>query len=162
MPPPPQRRRQRNSSFSPFQSGDRIRAVGAIGMHSYESGRIYTVAQIDESDQTLRAVDSTGSQGNWIKWRDCAKASEIGWEWLKTALPAEALDLLSAFDGLDRLQLREDIRNRLVLQIPGLHNLILEAQADEETEMAGAAAAADKEPSSLSLQGNSSPFDDLD
>jgi hypothetical protein len=50
-------------------------------------------------------------------------------------LPAEALDLLAAFDGLESLSLREDLRNRLVLQIPGLHDKILSAMADEETQV---------------------------
>ncbi len=88
---------------------------------------------VDCGDNTLKARDAQGEEGNWIKWADCQKFSDIGWHWLKTVLPAEALDLLSAFDGLENLSLREDIRNRLVLQIPSLHDKILAVQSTLET-----------------------------
>jgi hypothetical protein len=137
MPPkdPFSRRRRPSNVQSPFKTGDRIRATSAFGHHSYEPGRLYFVTCIDDSDQTLKARDATGNEGNWIKWCDCKKTADIGWEWLKTVLPAEALDLLAAFDGLESLSLREDLRNRLVLQIPGLHDKILSAMADEETQV---------------------------
>jgi hypothetical protein len=136
MPPkhPFGRRRQSNQSY-PFKVGDKIRAIAAFGHHGYEPARCYTVTSVDGNDSTLKARDSTGSEGNWIKWCDCQKTNGIGWDWLKTILPAEALDLLAAFDGLENLELREDLRNRLVLQIPGLHDKILLAMADEETQV---------------------------
>jgi hypothetical protein len=115
-----------------FNVGDKIRAIGGFGHHGYEPGRHYTVISVDSSDQTVKAKSNNGSEGGWIKWCDCKKANDIGWDWLKTVLPAEALDLLAAFDGVENLSLREDLRNRLIMQIPGLHDKILGALADEE------------------------------
>jgi hypothetical protein len=128
----PLSRLRRPTKFAPFKMGDRIQATSSFGQHSYEPGRNYTVTSVDRNDSTLKARDAMGNEGNWIKWCDCKKSDDIGWEWLKTVLPAEALDLLAAFDGVEGLSLREDLRNRLVLQIPGLHDKILGAMADEE------------------------------
>ena len=132
MPPKAPFARRRSSQSSLFKNGDKIRATGGFGHHGYEPGRIYTVTCVDSNDSTLKAQAANGQEGGWIKWRDCRKANDIGWEWLKTILPAEALDLLAAFDGVENLSLREDLRNRLVIQIPGLHDKILGALADEE------------------------------
>lgn len=124
--------RRRSSENAHFKNGDKIRATGGFGNHGYEPGRIYRVTSVDSNDSTLKAQAANGQEGGWIKWRDCQKANDIGWEWLKTVLPAEALDLLAAFDGVESLSLREDLRNRLIMQIPGLHDKILGAMADEE------------------------------
>lgn len=132
--------RPQNSASHPFKPGDRVRAIGAFGHHSYQPGRTYTVTEVDPNDNTLRARDASGEIGNWIKWRDCSLAHDIGFEWLKTVLPAEALDILSAFDGLEYLSLREEIRNQLVLQIPNLQQRILETQAQQEEALHGESA----------------------
>jgi hypothetical protein len=129
--------RRQSKTTDTFKVGDKIRAVAAFGHHSYEPGRCYTVTSVDSNDKTLKARDVMGQEGNWIKWRDCKKANDIAWDWLKSVLPAEALDLLAAFDGLEHLTLREDLRNRLVLQIPGLHDKILIAMAEEEAPEPG-------------------------
>jgi hypothetical protein len=131
---PPHRRRNQMNASAPFKTGDRIRAIGHFGRHSYQPGSVYTVTTVDCNDSTLKARDQQGEEGNWIKWADCQKFSDIGWDWLKTVLPAQALDLLSAFDGLEQLTLREEIRNRLVLQIPALHEKILSAHAAMEAD----------------------------
>jgi hypothetical protein len=131
-PKDPLARRRRSSENAQFKQGDKIRAIGGFGHHAYEPNCHYTVVSVDSSDHTLTAASRTGKEGGWIKWHDCLKADEIGWEWLKTVLPAEALDLLAAFDGVHSLSLREDLRNRLIVQIPGLHDKILGAMADEE------------------------------
>jgi hypothetical protein len=152
--------RRRPSEIAPFKDGDKIIAIGGFRHHCYEPSRPYTVICVDSSDQTLKAKSSTGSAGGWIKWCDCRKANDIGWDWLKTVLPAEALDLLAAFDGVENLSLREDLRNRLVIQIPGLHDKILVSLADEEvgllTSNADAASSA-TDPLSEDLE-----FEDLD
>lgn len=129
--------RRQSKPTNSFNVGDKIRAIAAFGHHSYEPGRCYTVTSVDSNDKTLKARDVMGQEGNWIKWRDCKKANDIAWDWLKSVLPAEALDLLAAFDGLEHLTLREDLRNRLVLQIPGLHDKILLAMAAEEAPEPG-------------------------
>lgn len=154
------RRPNPSNQNSPFKVGDKICAIAGFGGHSYEPGRSYTVTRIDNSDQTLQARDSMGGQGNWINWSDCQKFADLGWEWLKKVLPSEALDLLAAFDGLEHLSLREDLRNRLVLQIPGLHEKILMAQAEEDE---CATRSSDKNESPKDLN-NDDPldFNDLD
>lgn len=127
-------RNGQHSSNTPFAVGVRIRAVANFGRHSYQAGKIYTVVDVDPNDNTLRARDSSGEEGNWIRWADCRAAEDIGWDWLKGALPAEALDLLSNFDGLDGLRLREEVRTALLLKIPNLKNAILEAQEQMQME----------------------------
>jgi len=54
-------------------------------------------------------------------------SNSIGWEWLKGQLPAEALEALSAFDGLHTLTLRPDIRIALIDRTPELRDRILDA-----------------------------------
>ena len=152
--------RRRPSENAPFKDGDKIIAIGGFGHHGYEPSRNYTVISVDSSDQTLKAKSNTGSEGGWIKWNDCRKANDIGWDWLKTVLPAEALDLLAAFDGVENLSLREDLRNRLIMQIPGLHDKILGALADDEVSLStpnADTAASATDPLSEALE-----FEDLD
>ena len=101
----------------------------------YQLGRSYTVVRVDPNDSTLVAVDSEGNEGSWIKWDLCAPASaDINWAWLKAHLPAEALELLSGFEGLENLRLRDEIRDRILLQLPNLKERILAAQVQLEEE----------------------------
>lgn len=110
----------------PFQIGTRIRPNGSYEHHDYEQGRTYLVADIDHHSYTLRARnETTGQVGSWICWVDCTSVIDIGWNWLKDQLPAEALALLSAFDGLERLKLRDDVTANLVAEIPSLKRSIL-------------------------------------
>jgi hypothetical protein len=118
----------------PFSVGMKIRPIANFGRHSYQQGKTYVVTSVDSSDSTLKAQDSGGTEGNWIRWDDCQVAEEIGWEWLKQMLPAEALDLLSNFDGLDNLRLNEEVRTQLLLGIPDLKNRILEVRERMENE----------------------------
>lgn len=124
--------RSHRSENCPFPKGTRIRATANFGRHNYQPNETYTVARIDPNDQTLIAKDSSGEEGNWIRWADCSRHEDIGWDWLKTKLPAEALDLLSAFSGLEGLTLREEIRSHLILKIPDLKNRIFEALEAQE------------------------------
>jgi hypothetical protein len=117
----------------PFQTGDRIRPVAMFEHHNYEEGRSYSVSEIDPGDCTLRARDENDSLGGWIRWCDCRAASEIGWEWLKGQLPAETLELLTAFNGLERLTLRKDVTTKLVAGMPSLKQRILGCIENLET-----------------------------
>ncbi len=110
----------------PFPVGTKIRPIAAFEHHGYEARRTYTVVHVDPTDSTLRARDKDGNDGGWIRWNDCTRADEIGWEWLKTVLPPESVDLLSRFDGLEALQLKEQVQTALVLKIPDLKERILE------------------------------------
>ena len=100
--------------------------------HNYEQGKTYLVVDIDKNDYTLRARDETGNVGTWIRWADCAIIQDIGWHWLKEQLPPDALALLSAFDGLERLKLRDDVIYALVSEVPSLRKGILASAAKLE------------------------------
>lgn len=125
-------RNRNNGQNCPFPIGTRIRITGGFGRHSYNDRETYTVTTVDCNDRTLQATNAAGEEGNWLRWSDCKRAADIGWDWLRTKLPPEALDLLSAFDGVEQLRLREDLRDRLVLQIPDLHEKILTAVVEQE------------------------------
>ena len=106
--------------------GQRIRTSNVQG---YERSKTYTVSCVDPGDNTLRATDSTGREGNWIKWSQCREVGpDISWEWLKSQIPGDVLELLSAFNGLENLQLRPEVRDHILLQLPDLKRRILESQ----------------------------------
>jgi hypothetical protein len=101
----------------------------------YETGKVYTIVRVDNSDHTLVAVDSEGKEGSWIKWDHCVLGGgEINWSWLKGQLSADALELLSAFEGLESLRLRDEIRDHILLQLPGLKDRILHSQIQLEEQ----------------------------
>ncbi len=127
------RRASASPQSSPFRVGARIRAMGNYQHHSYSPGQTYVVCEVDADDSTLKARDSAGESLNWIKWDDCALAADIGWEWLKAHLPSDALDLLGAFEGVEHLRLKEDIRNHLVKEIPDLRERILTVIEEEDS-----------------------------
>ena len=129
-------RRNNNQSNQscPFKVGDRIRPTAMFEHHDYRRGESYEVVNIDPNDSTLQARDEHGQTGRWIRWRDCEKFEEIGWEWLKGQLSAEALELLSAFEGLQTLKLRPDLRIALVQQVPGLKDKVLDACVSLESK----------------------------
>jgi hypothetical protein len=131
MKPPRSQRLQNPTNSCPFTVGGRIRIKPGAARTSYSQSVVYTVTTIDSSDSTLRARDSSGQEGNWARWRDCIAVDDIGWEWLKTTLSPDALDLLGAFDGLECLRLRDDLRAKLVLQIPNLRERVIEAMEPE-------------------------------
>ena len=111
----------------PFKPGDRIRPIAMFEHHDYRRGESYEVVEIDPNDSTLKARAEHGQTGAWIRWRDCEKFNDIGWEWLKGQLSAEALELLTAFDGLQNLKLRPEVRIALVEQVPVLKDKVLDA-----------------------------------
>lgn len=121
------RNRSHSSQSCPFHVGERIRPIAMFEAHDYRRGEIYQVVNIDENDSTLQARDRAGQMMRWIRWVDCEKVDEIGWEWLKGQLSADALELLAAFDGLDTLTLRPEIRAALIQQVPGLKDKVLDA-----------------------------------
>lgn len=120
---------RRTPKHCPFQIGTRIRPTGMFEHHQYEQGRTYFVVDIDEDDYTLRARDEAGNIGTWIRWVNCAIIRGIDWRWLRDQLPPDALALLLAFDGLERLKLREDVVTTLVSEVPSLRKGILACAA---------------------------------
>lgn len=119
----------------PFQIGDRIRPNGGYDYHDYEQGRTYFVADTDPNDHTLRARDETGRVGSFIRWTDCTGIQDIGWHWLKDQLPPDALELLAAFDGLERLKLRDDVTTALISEVPSLRKGILACAKQLDTKL---------------------------
>lgn len=129
-----QRRTIRNQPCK-FKIGDRIRPIDMFDHHDYRRDETYEVVEIDHNDGTLRARDEKGEVGRWIRWKDCDGSDEIGWDWLKGQLSADALEVMSAFDGLSTLKLRADLRVVLIQQIPSLKARVVEACAALEANI---------------------------
>jgi len=119
----------------PFRPGDSIQAISMFNCHDYVRGKTYTVVSIDPNDSTLNAKDSGGKVHGWIRWQDCKLAHHIGWDWLKTKLSTEALELLLAFDGLQRLRLRHDVALALIQGIPSLKERVIGCTAKLESDL---------------------------
>ena len=114
----------------------RIRVPRAT--NGYQPGKIYTIERIDASDNTLIAKDTSGKEGRWIKWSECVCATpDVNWEWLKGQLPGEILELLSAFNGLENLRLKNEVRDYILLQLPQLKERILQAQVALDEQFGG-------------------------
>ncbi len=106
--------------------------------HGYQAGRVYTIAKVDSSDNTLTATDPEGSEGGWVHWSSCEfNFSAICWDWLKGQLSGEALELLNAFEGLKQLSLKSEVRDQILSSLPNLKERILEAQIQLEEEQGG-------------------------
>ena len=127
------RHRRKATTPCPFAIGSRIRPIANFEHHDYRRGESYEVTSVDCNDSTLQGRDEHGQTGRWIRWCDCEATSDIGWEWLKGQLSAEALELLAAFDGLQMLKLRPDIRIALIQQATSLKERILTASQAVET-----------------------------
>ncbi len=109
-----------------FAPGQKVRVVGNGMNHSYPVGEVVQILRVDASDGTYRARDPrTGRMGDWISDADLEPDTALGWEWLKTVLPAEDVALLEAFDGVHRLSLSPPVRDALLSQVPGLKATIL-------------------------------------
>lgn len=118
------------------QRNQRIRVIRSG--RGYDTGKIYVVTKIDTSDNTLMAVDSSGNEGSWVKWENCVHAGpNISWDWLKTQLPSEVLELLTAFNGLESLTLKPEVRDYILSQLPNLKDRILQAQISLDEQFDG-------------------------
>jgi hypothetical protein len=109
--------------MQPAPIGTRIQVVGNINNHHYRIGSIQRVHQVD-SDGSLKAIDELGIEGDILCWKDCRPVG-LGWEWIREHLDAHSLDLLSAFDGLQNLRLRESVETKVITSIPNLAETIL-------------------------------------
>ena len=104
--------------MTPSSIGTRIQVLANQSGHHYSIGGIYRVSQIDP-DGTFKAVDEFGIEGDFLKWKECQPVA-LGWDWLRKHLDPRSLDLLSAFDGLQNLQLRENVESKIILSMPNL------------------------------------------
>jgi hypothetical protein len=107
----------------PVPAGTPILVSHNSNNHCYKVGHVYRVQKVD-SDGSFIAVDSHGCTGDWLKWIDCEPVG-TGWDWLRGQLDARSLDLLSAFDGVESLQLRTEVESHVIASIPNLADVIL-------------------------------------
>lgn len=108
----------------PAPAGTLILVKRRSNSHNYTIGRVYRVLQ-SHPDGTFIAVDSQGDEGGWLKWIDCEPVG-TGWEWLRGQLDARSLDILSAFDGVESLRLREAVETAVIISIPNLQDAIID------------------------------------
>ncbi len=121
--------------------GQRVRIIGNTVGHPYpvDGGAVYTVTAIDNSDDTVKLVAVNGSESSgWIPFSDISPTIHVGWDYLRTQLPAEALELLSSFDGLEELSLKPEIAARVVLRTPNLKESLIEIAVEMAEEKANA------------------------
>lgn len=118
--------------MNPAPIGTRIQVVSKNN-HSYKIGKIYRVHQVD-GDGTFKAIDDMGIEGDYLRWRNC-EAVGIGWEWIRGQLDARSLDLLSAFDGLEHLRIRDDVETTVINAMPDLAETILQMLPKIEEDM---------------------------
>ena len=118
------------------QVGKKIRIIGNSNEHNYTIGGVYTVTHIDEGDSTLKADDLNGVTGNWIRWKDVGMVGTIGWDFIKKVLPADVLEFLGTFDGIEQLELSGDVKDAILLSLPDLHERILKEGAKPKTPAA--------------------------
>ena len=125
--------------MNPVPVGSRIRVVSNSNSHDYTVGKTYVVSTVDD-DGTFKAKDpATGSEGNWLRWRDCEPGGGIGWDFCKKVLPAEMVAFLSAFEGVDQLRLSDEVKDKILTGMPDLYERILEASAELSAERSEAA-----------------------
>ncbi|MCC6624951.1 MAG: hypothetical protein IT385_27135 [Deltaproteobacteria bacterium] len=98
----------------------------------YKQGQECVVDFVDPSDGTLRGRDvQTGRVGGWLRWSQVAPiADAIGMEFLEQHLSPETLTLLRAFDGLEALRLKPEIRDRILLALPDLEERVREVATE--------------------------------
>jgi hypothetical protein len=120
--------------MNPAPIGARIQIISNHSCHHYRIGGIYRVHQID-SDGTFKAIDDQGVEGDYIRWDESCPVG-IGWDWLRDHLDSRSLDLLSAFNGLTNLRLRDGVETKIITSIPNLADAILNVMpvVDEEIE----------------------------
>ena len=109
----------------------KVRVIHNSNNHSYQVGRVYRVKVLDTNDQTARLVDGKGQVRDWCSWDDLVAVDVIGWQFLQKQLPAEVVDLLSCFDGLEALRLRDEVCWKILLAMPDLKGEILRVAAED-------------------------------
>ena len=109
--------------FLPLPIGTYVQVTDNLRCHNYQVGGIYQVKRVD-SDGTFIAADAHGVEGDFLHWDDC-KPIRIDWEWLRKHLDDRSHDLLTAFDGLHTLRLKEECSNSIILATLNLADRIL-------------------------------------
>jgi len=111
--------------------GMRVRVIESSPFDEYHIDQELVVEQVDTSDSTLRGRDpQTGKIGGWLHWHQVEQVGgRVGWDFLKTVLSPRTIELLSAFDGLQRLKLKNEVADEILLGVPDFEERIREAVA---------------------------------
>ena len=120
----------------PYPIGMKVRLRKDHQESGYDHSTTYTVGQVDCSDSTYRVRGPDGALKSWVSFTALQPATAIGWDFLKDALPGEALDLLAAFKGLDSLELDDQVVHHILSNLPDLQERILSAVHNLEAETA--------------------------
>lgn len=126
----------------PYPIGTKVRLRKENQETGMDHSTTYTIGQVDCSDSTYRVRGPDGALKSWISFTSLQPATGIGWDFLKEALPCEALDLLAAFKGLDALELDDQVIHHILSNLPDLQDRILEAVHNLEAEASAAKKAA--------------------
>lgn len=118
----------------PYPVGLKVRVRKNHNDNDYDHSTVYAIGQVDCSDSTYRLRGADGALKNWVPFSAVEPATSIGWDFLKGALPAEALDLLAAFKGLEGLVLDEQVIHHILSKLPDLQDRILGAVHDLEAQ----------------------------
>jgi hypothetical protein len=126
----------------PYPIGTKVRLRKEHQESGMDHSTTYTIGQVDCSDSTYRVRSPDGALKSWISFTSLQPATGIGWDFLKEALPGEALDILAAFKGLDALELDDQVIHHILSNLPDLQDRILEAVHSLESEASAAKKAA--------------------
>lgn len=115
--------------------GESVRITRNTGDHSARVGDLFTVCNVDDSDNTIRGIPR-GFQhiaDFWIPWSDIEPVA-FGWDYARAHLPAEVVALLSACDGTDHLALNRQIKNEIFDSLPDWRERVMEVLATSDSE----------------------------
>lgn len=118
----------------PYPIGFKVRLRKDHQENGLDHATTYTIGQVDCSDSTYRVRGPDGALKGWISFSSIQPATSIGWDFLKGALPGDALDLLAAFKGLDSLELDDQVVHHILSNLPDLQDRILSAIHSLEAE----------------------------
>jgi len=114
-------------AIPPQEIGQIIYPVRNSNGHNYLIGKGYIVIYVD-SDGTFKGKDPvSGVEGNWMKWEDVSLTPPLGWIWLKSQLPKNIVNILSLFNGVEELILKEEHKDLLLQQLPDLMDRLEQA-----------------------------------
>ena len=130
--------------MTPAKVGARVRVIANNGDHNYPVGSICSVVLVD-SDGTFKARMPDGQVGTWLRWRDCRPAMLSLWDLLKTDLPTDIRLFLAAFDGIEDIELKEEVVDAILAQLPDLDERIVGfARTEEGSQLLGLTSAAEE------------------
>jgi hypothetical protein len=134
----------RSHAMTPAKIGARVRVVANTCDHNYPVGSLCTVVLVD-SDGTFKARTPDGKVGNWLRWRDCRPGSLSLWDLLKKELPPDIRLFLSSFDGIEDLELKEEVVDAILAGLPDLDERIVAfARTEEGAQLLGHEPAAEE------------------